>query len=46
MRLTFVQADLGEALHAGVQQPFNNKQGALDATDLPQSNCKFILARV
>lgn len=46
MRLAFVQADLGTALHVGVQQPFNNEQGALDATDLPQRHCKFMLARV
>lgn len=46
MRLTFVQTDLGAALHVGVQQPFDNEQGALDTTDLSQRHCKFMLSRV
>lgn len=46
MRLTFVQTDLGAALHVGVQQPFDNEQGALDATDLSQRHSKFMLTRI
>ena len=46
MRFTLVQTDLGAALHVGVQQPFDYEQGALDAADLPQRYCKFMLARL
>ena len=35
MCLAFVQADLGTALHVGVEQPFDDEQGSLDTSDFP-----------
>ncbi len=29
--LTFVQADIGAALHIGIEQPFDDEEGAFDA---------------
>ena len=41
-----VEADLGTALHAGIENPFDNEQGALDPTDLAQGCGQVVLARI
>lgn len=46
MRLTLVEADLYPALHVGVQDPFDHKQRALDAADLPQGDGQVVLAGI
>ncbi len=38
MGLVFVQADLGPALHVVVEEPLDDEERALDATDFTQRN--------
>ena len=45
VRLAFVQPDLGAALHVGVEEPFDDEEGALDAADLAKRNGQLVLAR-
>ena len=46
MRLAFVQADLGAALHVNVEQPVHDEKGALDAPDFSKRQGKLMLTRI
>ena len=46
MRLALVQADLGPALHVGVEKPFDDEEGALDAADFTERHGQLVLARI
>jgi len=46
MGLALVETDLSLALEAGIENPVDHEQGALDAADLAQCQGQFILARV
>lgn len=43
MGLTFVQSNLGPALHIGIEQPFNDEQSPFDPSDFTQSDGKVML---
>lgn len=43
---TLVEPDLGAPLHIGVENPFYEKECALDAADLAQRHRQIVLARV
>lgn len=46
MGLILVQADPGTALHVGVEEPFDDKEGALDAADFTERQGQLVLARI
>lgn len=46
MGLTLVQANLGPPLHVGVEEPFDNEEGALDAADFAERQSQLVLARI
>lgn len=46
MRLALVKADLLTTLHAGVEYPFDDEQGALDPANLAQCGGLVVLARI
>ena len=46
VRLALVEADLGAALHARVEDPFDDEQRALDPADLAQGRGQVVLARI
>ena len=46
VRLALVEADLGAPLHAGVEDPFDDEQRALDPADLAQGCGQVVLARI
>jgi len=46
MGLTLVQANLGTALHVGVEEPFDNKESAFDAADFTERQGQLVLARI
>ena len=45
MCFSLVQADIGAALHVGVEQPFDDEQCAFDPADLPQGQRQIMLPR-
>ena len=45
MCLSLVKADMGAALHVGVEQPFDDEQCAFDPADLPQGQRQIMLPR-
>jgi hypothetical protein len=42
----FVQADLGAALHVGVDQPVDDEQRPFDPSDFPQRHGQLVLSRI
>lgn len=44
MRLTFVETDLGAALHVGVEQPFDDEQRPLDTSDFAKGDGQIMLS--
>ena len=46
MRFTLVQANLGPPLHVGVEEPFDDEEGALNAVDFAERQSQLVLARI
>ena len=46
MGLTLVQADLGTALHVGVEQPVDDEERPLDPSDFPQCHSQLMLTGI
>jgi hypothetical protein len=46
MRFALIQADLGTALHVGIQQPIDDEQRPFDPADFAQCDRKFMLSGV
>ena len=44
--LALVQADLGPALHVGIEEPLDDEECALDAADFAERDGQFVLARI
>ena len=44
--LTLVEADLGTALHIGIEQPFNDEQRPFNPSDFAKGKCQFVLTGV
>ena len=44
--LAFVQADLGAALHVGIEQPIDDEERPFYPPDFAQGHRQFVLARV
>ena len=43
MGLTLVEADLGAALHVGIEEPVDDKERPFDPSDFPQGDRQFML---
>jgi|GEM_PF-3296292 len=41
-----VQADLGAALHVGIEQPVDDEQRPLNPSDFPQGNDQLVLSGI
>lgn len=46
MRFALIQADLGTALHVGIQQPIDDEQRPFDPADFAQCYRKFMLSGI
>jgi len=46
MGLTLVQANLGPALHVGVEKPLDDEEGPFDAAYFAKRNGQLVLARI
>lgn len=44
--LALVQADLGPALHVGIEEPLDDEECAFDAADFAERDGQFVLARI
>lgn len=46
MGLAFVHADLGAALHIGIEQPVDDKEGSFNAPNLAKRQRQLMLAGI
>ena len=46
MGFTFIETDLGAALHVDIEQPIDNKKCPFDPSDFTQSDGKVMLTRM
>ncbi len=46
MGFTFVEPDLGAALHIGIKQPIDDKECTFDPSDFPKGDSKVMLTRM
>src|SRR6056297_2264360 len=46
MGLALVQANLGPPLHVGVEEPFDDEEGAFDPADFTERQSQLVLARI
>lgn len=46
MRFALIQADLGTALHIGIQQPIDDEQRPFDPADFAQCDREFVLSGI